>query len=565
MYIGHIERNLSSGISLFFDKNYNPLISLYVKSKKLLDLNIYGVFYVLFLTTLNMFMDHYLMTHTFGFSEEIYYLCIHQILCFYQNIFINFIDNVVSIFFIESINTNNYIINVDTYMSLFLAKLSCAANPNKNRANKTNKTLRMVFDDIKCDVNQIYAICLNPKIYLVCGITNYTINLLTQYVASFNLKNNSSKKLIANNTSFFASLMNKSKEYIKLMTQNKNNGNVKSYFLDMIKDCMFTFLTETSDIITVIGYLLGYDMRTLQYFTQAYTSLNNLAVKQFYTNELNKECTIQNKQLPEIIDVNSIDIELSNDGLFYTLETDQLFVANHTDLNFNKNDVVILSGNNGYGKTTFINCLMGIKSFDDDVKYYVNNKLFTTESHLNVAAYVQDMYGRFFCAKDLYTYVYPYYEVCEVENKQELMEKALENSGCDKFSRNQTRFSSGELNKIAMATVWFKLFMDNSKIVILDEIDAHMSDDTKLEVLGKLIQYCKQNEILLFIVTHSTIIKQLPDVTQCINFFKKSEIKTTKIDSINNCDDCDKKYKVNNDLDNGTSRLLTPPKIVSFH
>ena len=194
------------------------------------------------------------------------------------------------------------------------------------------------------------------------------------------------------------------------------------------------------------------------------------------------------------------------------------------DLSFTANfgEIVKISGPNGCGKTTLLNCINGflnVESGDiifDDVK--INNLPVFKISRLGIKRYFPDRYFYDMKVEDILRLIY---------SKKE-SKKIIETF---KYSGEQ---SSAKLSGGERTLLYLLMSLKDTKLILLDEPFNNL-DKNRIVLIRNFILKLKENNIAVIITDHSNNIE-----------FDK-EIKMEKID-----------YSTNTNIDYNYDFLITP-------
>ena len=260
-----------------------------------------------------------------------------------------------------------------------------------------------------------------------------------------------------------------------------------------------TFLNALAQIVLFIfgassinneSITIGYLLVIMQYFSQLIsisTSLFNFSDE--YQNALSSYERIQNYLSKEDMifgkeKINSIDV-INIKGLNYGFDK-ILFKINRK---FYKNKIYWIKGNNGKGKTTFINLLLGIYGtnykgeikFNDiehkevNIDYLLENKIRIVEQNLNLFDFNEELDEEFL---DFY---------------KKIWGDMYENKNCNQIK------SGGEKQKKAIT----KALLRDADMIIFDEPTASL-DYKSTKIFYDLLYKFKKNRII-FIISHDNV------------------------------------------------------------
>ena len=185
-----------------------------------------------------------------------------------------------------------------------------------------------------------------------------------------------------------------------------------------------------------------------------------------------------------------------------------------------KGKMCVIQGTSGSGKSTFLNCIGGLDSFDSG-SILVDGTEIAHMSQGKLSKYRRDNLGFIFQAYNLVPNltVKENIEVCRYLTKNPLdMEELLEVLG---LTEHQNKFpnqlSGGQQQRCAIARALIK----NPKLLLCDEPTGALDSRTSLDILILLEKINKVYGTTMLIVTHNNAIK---DMVDHVIFIKDGEI-----------------------------------------
>jgi iron complex transport system ATP-binding protein len=158
---------------------------------------------------------------------------------------------------------------------------------------------------------------------------------------------------------------------------------------------------------------------------------------------------------------------------------------------------VAIEGNNGSGKSTFLDALAGLISLSEGeifmegkplsqmsysdrasfISYVPSRKTTATALEVTTAIAVGDVFGR----------------------KMSRVEEAIEKFNLKSLQDNLlTELSDGEFQRVQLARVW----VQDTPIVLLDEPAAHLDANSRQELFGELLKWAKEENKLVLLCSH---------------------------------------------------------------
>ncbi|MBZ4683940.1 MAG: molybdate transport system ATP-binding protein [Fusobacteriaceae bacterium] len=180
---------------------------------------------------------------------------------------------------------------------------------------------------------------------------------------------------------------------------------------------------------------------------------------------------------------------------------------NNKKININfkiNNEIVVLKGKSGAGKTTILNCISG---FDIPEKGYIkinNEKIFCSDKGINhpvrnrEIGYIFQNYGLF-----------PHMKVKEniyfgLKNKKTknfyYAEELINKFGITHLKEKYpSEISGGEKQRVAI----IRTLVTKPKVLLMDEPFSALDEDTKEKAFFILNEYRKENSLDIVLVTHN--------------------------------------------------------------
>ena len=183
------------------------------------------------------------------------------------------------------------------------------------------------------------------------------------------------------------------------------------------------------------------------------------------------------------------------------------YIFQDVDFSLSRNEIHCLFGPNGCGKTTLLDCVMGInkvskgeiKIIDKDISRYKRAEL------AKQVAYVPQLHNR--------TFPYTVRQVVMMgrnaysgvlgspgEEDEAIALESIAQVGMERFTDTPyTQLSGGEVQLVMLA----RALGQRTKIIVLDEPTCHLDFANELMFLETLVKLCKETEQSVLIATHS--------------------------------------------------------------
>ena len=201
-------------------------------------------------------------------------------------------------------------------------------------------------------------------------------------------------------------------------------------------------------------------------------------------------------------DPDQILIEMNNAAFSFG----RIPVFRQVDLKIARGEVFCLLGPNGCGKTTLIDCMLGIHTLDTGRLYFMGRTRtrHSPKETARVMAYVPQKHDRHFSFSVLdllllgrtpYTAFYASPGPSDIEKA----EKILEMFGLSHLMhRDYTRLSGGETQLVMI----MRALIQETPVIVMDEPTSHLDFRHELMVLETLARLIRERQITLVMATH---------------------------------------------------------------
>ncbi len=185
---------------------------------------------------------------------------------------------------------------------------------------------------------------------------------------------------------------------------------------------------------------------------------------------------------------------------------DNKYIFEDINLNLSKGEVLCLFGPNGCGKTTLLDCILGIKKLKSGVITIKdkNIKKIGVQDLAKLIAYVPQIHNKSFPYKVIDIVLMgraPYQSMFSAPRGEdmEIAEQALELLGIKDFKdKVYTQLSGGETQLVMMA----RAIAQETPVIVMDEPTAHLDFKNELKILESISEFVKKKNISIIMATH---------------------------------------------------------------
>lgn len=176
------------------------------------------------------------------------------------------------------------------------------------------------------------------------------------------------------------------------------------------------------------------------------------------------------------------------------------------------NQLLVIEGQSGAGKTTILNCIAGITRPDRGIIRVEDRTLFSSEENISIAAEKRNMgylfqnYGLFPNMTVRNNVIYGLKNKKEFhhkETKKELLEYAdymMETLGIEHLAKKKpARISGGEKQRVALA----RAMVTKPSLILLDEPFSALDESTKEKIYEEFLSFKENLKIPTILITHN--------------------------------------------------------------
>lgn len=210
-------------------------------------------------------------------------------------------------------------------------------------------------------------------------------------------------------------------------------------------------------------------------------------------------------------------------------------------LEFVLGQIIRLDGNSGNGKSTFSDIINGVIPLTEySSLIYLNDQIkLDGFDYLTTTRYYNEQQESISWKPSVYEIITGVnIEYDELDNpinldlaNEELVWKALDICLCLDFVKRENisndlkwihtkniGMSGGQKGRVALARTVYRITSTRQKFVTLDEVDKSIQVDSVVNIMKNIFEYTKTNNILVFVICHSSEVKALDVYDQVINF-----------------------------------------------
>jgi iron complex transport system ATP-binding protein len=172
-------------------------------------------------------------------------------------------------------------------------------------------------------------------------------------------------------------------------------------------------------------------------------------------------------------------------------------VLSNLNFAFSFGEMIAVEGNNGSGKSTFLEALAGLIQCTQG-EILLEGKNLSRLSFAERADFISFIPSRKTTAAALE--VKTAISVGDLSGKKNSrVEEALSKFNLNELQSNLlTELSDGEYQRVQLARVW----VQNTPIVLLDEPAAHLDANARQELFGELLKWSKEENKLVLLCSH---------------------------------------------------------------
>ena len=201
-------------------------------------------------------------------------------------------------------------------------------------------------------------------------------------------------------------------------------------------------------------------------------------------------------------------------------------------VDFLPGNIVQVCGDSGHGKSTFFDIISGsIQGSEYSGEFYVDtDKRISGFDCLIDSRFYNEQDGNISQKASIAQIVSGNLDHIS-EHDEDIIWQSLVTCSCIDFvSRENSNgkkkwiheksvdMSGGQKGRIKLARTVFSIIIKKPKFVMLDEVDKAVQSEEMVRIMTNIYDFTKQNNIIVFIIAHSTEVKDMKDYDTIIKF-----------------------------------------------
>ena len=182
------------------------------------------------------------------------------------------------------------------------------------------------------------------------------------------------------------------------------------------------------------------------------------------------------------------------------------FIKEYDDFSIDKNEVVFVVGKSGSGKSTLLKLINNTLQMKSGRIFYKDENILNikpVELRRNIIMTSQENFLFDMTIRENFHEFYKLRDLEELTDDEITKFLKITNFGVD-LNLNVEKLSGGEKQRVFLAIA---LSLD-PEVLLLDEPTSALDNKTAFDMMKNIVDYCKQNDITLVVVTHA---RQLVD------------------------------------------------------
>ena len=176
------------------------------------------------------------------------------------------------------------------------------------------------------------------------------------------------------------------------------------------------------------------------------------------------------------------------------------FIKEYDDFSIDKNEVVFVVGKSGSGKSTLLKLINNTLQMKSGRIFYKDENILNikpVELRRNIIMTSQENFLFDMTIKENFHEFYKLRDLEELTDEEIMRFLKITNFDVD-VNLDVEKLSGGEKQRVFLAIA----LSLNPEVLLLDEPTSALDEKTSFSMMKNIVEYCKNNDITLMIVTH---------------------------------------------------------------
>lgn len=186
------------------------------------------------------------------------------------------------------------------------------------------------------------------------------------------------------------------------------------------------------------------------------------------------------------------------------------FIKKYDDFSIDKNEVVFVVGKSGSGKSTLLKLINNTLQLKSGRIFYKDKNILNikpVELRRNIIMTSQENFLFDMTIRENFHEFYKLRDLEELTDEEITKFLKITNFDVD-LNLNVEKLSGGEKQRVFLAIA----LSLNPEVLLLDEPTSALDEKTSFSMMKNIVEYCKNNDITLIIVTHQkNLVEEFAD------------------------------------------------------
>lgn len=186
------------------------------------------------------------------------------------------------------------------------------------------------------------------------------------------------------------------------------------------------------------------------------------------------------------------------------------FIKEYDDFSIDKNEVVFVVGKSGIGKSTLLKLINNTLQLKSGRIFYKDKNILNikpVELRRNIIMTSQENFLFDMTIRENFHEFYKLRDLEELTDEEITKFLKITNFDVD-LNLNVEKLSGGEKQRVFLAIA----LSLNPEVLLLDEPTSALDEKTSFSMMKNIVEYCKNNDITLIIVTHQkNLVEEFAD------------------------------------------------------